>query len=415
VEVVSEATCIPEVLSRHAEEAAFLWFQRDRAVEAPHYRPRELYQLDQRLEAHLDGLRVAGDDGIGRIISEFEEHPEPGEAFAAAVMTFEQSDHVRIVGLLDAAGEDWGLGRAMASAIGWLPAAAAEQVLPLLYNWGTPAARCIGIAGAAIRRMPIPIKVLQAGLKDPLSRGRTITAIAELGESNFLPAIREYMSDADLNVRADAAWAVARMSSDRAAVTELQGIAVVETWHRQRAATMAVRKLEPAAARRWIEMLANIPGCERTAIQAIGAFGDPALVPSLLEKLEVPEFARIAAEAMGFITGINLAAESLEGPAPEDLEPVPNDDPRDPRVSRDPDADLDWPHAAKLRKWWNANQGRFAKGQRHLCGKPISVSHLETILKTGYQRHRIAAALEWAILHPRDPMKEVRSPMLKGI
>lgn len=401
---------IPNVLSRHAEEAAFLWLLRDRAVERPQYTPREIRELDGRVEAHLDGLRVAGGDGIDRAFAEFEAHPEPGEAFAAAVLAFEQSDHVRIVGLLDGVAEDWGLGRALASAIGWIPASAVEQILPLLYNWGTPAARRIGIAGAAVRRMAIPPKVLQAGLKDPFTRGRTITAIAELGEANFLPAIREFMTDADLNVRADAAWAVARLSPDRTAITELQGIAVVETWHRQRAAAMVVRKLEPAAARRWIEMLANIPGCERTAIQAVGALGDSALVPILIEKIELPEFARIAAEALGFITGVNLAEQKLEATAPEGLEPVPNDDPRDPRVSLDPDADLDWPHAAKVRKWWSANQGRFAKGQRLLCGKPITVPHFETILKTGYQRHRAAAAMELALLRPHEPMLEVRTP-----
>jgi uncharacterized protein (TIGR02270 family) len=408
VEVVSEPTCIPEVLSRHAEEAAFLWLQRDRAVEEPQYTPRELAELDGRVEAHLDGLRVAGEDGIQRMFAEFEEHPEPGEAFASAVLAFEQSDHMRIVGLLDAVAHDWGLGRAVASALGWIPASAAEQITSMLYGWGTPSALRIGIAGAAIRRMPIPAKTLQAGLKNLLTRSRTIIAIAELGESNFLPAIRDFLSDADPNVRADAAWAMARLSPDRNAVTELQQIAMVESFHRQRASCMAVRKLEPAAARRWIEMLASLPGCERTAIQAVGALGDPGLVPVLLEKVELPEFARVAAEALGFITGVNLSAEKLETPAPDDPEPVPNDDPRDPRVSLDPDGSLDWPNPAKLRKWWSANQSRFPKGQRLLCGKPITPANLELVLKSGYQRHRAAAALELAILRPREPMVEVR-------
>ena len=268
-------------------------------------------------------------------------------------------------------------------------------------------ARTIGIAGAAIRRMPIPSKVLQAGLKDPVSQGRTIAAIGELGLSDMLPAIREFLFHPELALRADAAWAVARMSSDRAALGELQGIAVVETSHRQRSATMAVRKLEPGAARRWVEMLANIPGCERTAIHAIGALGDPALVPMLIEKLDVPELARPTAEAFSLITGANLAAEKLEAPAKEDVEAVPCDDPRDPRVSLDPDNDLDWPHPAKIRKWWNANQSRFAKGKRHLCGKPIAVEQLQHVLKSGFQRQRAAAAMELAILRPRDPIFEV--------
>ena len=43
---------IPEILSRHAEEAAFLWLLRDRAVARPQYTLSTLTELDQRVEAH---------------------------------------------------------------------------------------------------------------------------------------------------------------------------------------------------------------------------------------------------------------------------------------------------------------------------------------------------------------------------
>ena len=48
------------VLDQHAEEAAFLALLRDYAVRAPHYDLEELAELDQRIEAHLDGLAIAG-------------------------------------------------------------------------------------------------------------------------------------------------------------------------------------------------------------------------------------------------------------------------------------------------------------------------------------------------------------------
>ena len=54
---------ILSVLGRHAEEAAFLWLLRDRAVARPQYTLDSLAELDQRVEAHLDGLRVAGEIG----------------------------------------------------------------------------------------------------------------------------------------------------------------------------------------------------------------------------------------------------------------------------------------------------------------------------------------------------------------
>ena len=50
---------ISSVLEQHAEEAAFLWILRDGAVHAPHYSLQDLARLDQRLEGHVDGLRIA--------------------------------------------------------------------------------------------------------------------------------------------------------------------------------------------------------------------------------------------------------------------------------------------------------------------------------------------------------------------
>ena len=50
---------IPIVLDQYAEEAALLWLRRDWAVSEPHFNLQELAELDDHLEAHLDGLRVA--------------------------------------------------------------------------------------------------------------------------------------------------------------------------------------------------------------------------------------------------------------------------------------------------------------------------------------------------------------------
>jgi hypothetical protein len=54
---------IKHIVEQHAEEAAFLWLLRDAAVGAPHYDLKDLARLDERVEAHLDGLRIAGVEG----------------------------------------------------------------------------------------------------------------------------------------------------------------------------------------------------------------------------------------------------------------------------------------------------------------------------------------------------------------
>ena len=60
---------IPHVIDQHAEDAAFLWHQRDAAVRAAHYQLTHLARWDDRVDAHLDGLRIAGEDGWQRVLA----------------------------------------------------------------------------------------------------------------------------------------------------------------------------------------------------------------------------------------------------------------------------------------------------------------------------------------------------------
>lgn len=71
---------IPRVLLQHAEDAASLWLIRRHAVSAPHFNLARLTQLDYRIEAHLEGLRLAG-DAAWQICEEALELGGAGEVF----------------------------------------------------------------------------------------------------------------------------------------------------------------------------------------------------------------------------------------------------------------------------------------------------------------------------------------------
>jgi hypothetical protein len=71
---------IPRIVEQHAEEAAFLWHLRARAADAPHYVRRHLASLEERIEAHLDGLKVAGEAGFEIALAQLDRYPEPGES-----------------------------------------------------------------------------------------------------------------------------------------------------------------------------------------------------------------------------------------------------------------------------------------------------------------------------------------------
>ncbi len=71
---------IPIIIEQHAEEAAFLWLLRDSAINDPHYSLKDLAHLDDRVEANIDGLCIAGDDGW-EICKEALDWEESGEIF----------------------------------------------------------------------------------------------------------------------------------------------------------------------------------------------------------------------------------------------------------------------------------------------------------------------------------------------
>ncbi|MBY6089231.1 hypothetical protein ACX9MO_15000 [Pseudooceanicola sp. 502str34] len=84
------APVLPEMLRQHAEQAAFLWTVYDHALLNPDDNPdmdeERIARLVERLEAHLDGLRVAGAAGLGMAEARYLEYPEAGELFVVRML-----------------------------------------------------------------------------------------------------------------------------------------------------------------------------------------------------------------------------------------------------------------------------------------------------------------------------------------
>ena len=147
-----KALMIPVVVAQHAAEAAFLWLLRDVAAQAPHYSLDDLARLDDRLDAHMDGLRIAADAGWEICEEALREENDSGALFAAAVLAFESGDHDHIQAVLDLGTISDDLFRGVVSALGWLSYVHAEKHITELLTDSAPALRRIGIAASSIHR-----------------------------------------------------------------------------------------------------------------------------------------------------------------------------------------------------------------------------------------------------------------------
>ncbi|EYF06832.1 TIGR02270 family protein [Chondromyces apiculatus] len=402
-----------DVCEEHARQATFLWLLRDAAVRDAAYDLTDLAELDDRLEAHLDGLRLAGDVGWEACASLLAE-PEGGEIFAAAVLAVDRWDLRGVARALDLGAGAPDLARGFASALGWTPLPRVKRLLPgLLAARCPPALHWLGIAACAAHRHDPGTPLGYALFSEhPTLRARALRLAGELGRANLLPDIQQALTaDSDV-VRFWATWSAALLG-DPAAARPLFRFATAGGRHAERAADLAMRRMDPAAAATWLYSLASTSPDPRVPLAAASALGDPALVPWLLEQMSSPALARLAGLAFTLITGLDLAAEKLDQKPPEGFQAGPTDDPADENVSLDPDESLPFPDPAALAAWWRTHAPQFKRGTRHLLGHPLTPEHLERVLRTASQPARAAAALELSIRHRGRPLFEIRAPGLQ--
>jgi len=402
---------ITGVIEQHAEEASFLWGLRDLVILAPHFTLASLARLDDRVEAHLDGLRIAGAAGWD-LCSRVMEDGGVGAIFVVAVLAFEGNLEAKIEGVLTAGSSTPEAARQITSALGWLSSEQAARHIKALLTVESNVLCRIGLAAAAIHRRNPGGAVLNAALasEDTLLKARALRAAGELGLVDYHITARSNLKSKDPTVRFWAAWSNVLLSGHRDAVAYLQIVAEADGPFAEWAAQIAMRRLALNDAKIWLKRLFKELGQKRIALIAAGAFADPEAIPFLLDQMKTPELARVAGESFSLITGADLGRDKLKTTKPEDFEAVPNEDPGDENVAMDPDENLPWPEPDLVGKWWADRQGNFAKGTRYLLGQPITQESLRLALKNGYQRQRAAAAIELAILKPGRPLFEVRAP-----
>jgi uncharacterized protein (TIGR02270 family) len=269
---------------------------RSNAVGAPHYSLKDLAKLDGRVEAHLDGLRVAGEPGWGLCKAGLG-NEENGEVFAASVMAFDSGIESRIQAVLEAVQKTPALGSGLISALGWIAYEQVSSHIEWLLNSESPMIQRVGLAAKAVHRKD-PGSILQTmlGSNDASLRTRGLKAVGELGRRNLASLVSSSLTAEDPSLRWWAAWSGALLG-DGVAITILQQLGAQKGPYAVKAATMAVRQMPVDAAHRWIRALAENSETMRGALCAAGALGDPTSIPWLIEQMAVPALARVAGES----------------------------------------------------------------------------------------------------------------------
>lgn len=408
-----------DIYEQYVDDAAFLWILRSVAIENPHYKASDILELEQRIEAPLDGLMNSLQPGWDACEIALELQ-EPGEVFTAMVIAMRSHEAEKIKMAVEV-----GLANELAtpgliSAMGWLPAEIANPWLERFLKGKEMEHKYLGVASCSIRRTDpgeILTNILQRDdcLQHEKLYARALRLVGELRRQDCMPAINAAMKTDSENVRFWALWS-AILLGHRACIDDLQPFVFKAGPHQNRAIQLAFRVLSIEQARKWVSRLSEDEGQVRAVIKAIGVLGDPHAINWLIDKMQEPKLAKLAGESFTCITGVDLEKQHLQIDEADDYFTVSDDemDDDDTDLNLDEDENLPYPDAGKVAAIWRDRGQNFIVGRRYFMGQPITSELLKNKLASGTQRQRHASALELALNEDGVPLPNTREKVLVG-
>jgi uncharacterized protein (TIGR02270 family) len=403
------------------EEAAFLWVSRSAVARSSAVTFDVLARLDARISELVIKLSERSE-----LADRLLQHEPPafnaGLAFVTAAAALRRGTAKVFEELVTRLESDVELLAPLASALAWFEYREVRPSLEGLLMAASPAAMQLGLA-AAVAHAIDPGETLNRALdaEDATLRASAAQAAGRLGMRDLQLRLRATFESEEPACRFWASWSAVRLG-DRAGVPILGQFAAQGGAFARPACEVALRALDTKQALRAQARLAS--NDRRLGALAAGIVGDPVLAPWLLDEMESPAVARAAGAAFCLITGCDLRRDDLDGPPPPvAIEHSTNgDETGDPTaVSVDPTQEDEpgdyraWPHLARVRAWWDDKRHRFVPGSRYLAGRGVGSEGLMTVLRTGNQRQREAAALEFALRNPDAPLFDVTAPAHRQI
>ncbi|MGC5910619.1 HEAT repeat domain-containing protein [Ralstonia solanacearum] len=407
---------IPAIISplvgRHAADAAFYWLQLDQSVASFQLTLARYRLFNSRLDAHLEGLAIAGAEGVRPAFAALERWKKSGEAFVCTWLVGQHPDE-EVVATLAAYLESQPdiLLRGAISALAWLPQAVAH---PLIERWSQPqlsaALQVVALRATALLA-PDTANALAAPLAEyiaapsPYVRAAACRVLGKQPPESAGPLLHAALQDQEMAVRAEAAIALSGMPEPGQAGAVLWHCVADQAalhgqatgWYRMQATRRLNRWTRYLA---WLAPLghADLPALFDHLPRRVGLtfalyHGDAAHLGRVLAALADPETARYAGWVWQSLTGVDLEAAGLTLPEP-DMEPT-----RGPITDAQLDADsgLLLPNAASI----VSQPVALTPGIRCLLGRELTVAEAIRLLQVAPQAIRSVAALSLRTTLPR--------------
>lgn len=390
------------IVEESLDEAEFLWTRWEGRLDSHELSLEEVdFWTERRLRGALDGVLVARDAALERLLEPALASDSPGRV-AAAAYVLASLGSPRALSLLTRAVESFA-GPSLDAVIRGAQRSDGERALaalsPLLRT-GSPQAQ------AAVLELHVG-RGLDAGA----------TALAQLLGSRDPRVLAAALRAARFCPGLPTEQLLFALDATEPEVL----VAAIETglWRGSAEAwEVCLRVLQPSAAvvahgpllpllaasgaARAHAQLIRLLDCEslqRDAAFALGCAGSVEAAEACLSLMHAGRAVRVAGEAFCFVTGLSLAAASLIAPEPASEEAVSAEDDEDLDAELLPSLDdlLPLPDVAGVAAWWQQHKKGLVVGARYVRGRLCDVRALHDALVTAPMRRRHELARELAL------------------
>ncbi|MDH4557271.1 hypothetical protein E8F11_19190 [Pseudomonas sp. BN417] len=369
------------ILNQHLDEAAFCWLRRQDALWRPSYRCSHLQRLDQLLDAHLEGLRVAGPAALPIAIGNLQRWKTPDEVFACTYTLLQQGN-----------GVDWS---ALEQVLQAHPAAAKGAAAALIWSATPTAADCLkrwsDSTAAALRATSASaFAVTHAGdgpsvhstwltktLTDPSAavRARALRCIGEWRLPAQAPSLRAALKGDEPQCRFESAYAMAWLGMPEADAALLETLPLMQGSRQRRALLLFALTAQPDAFEAWIQQAQADPAQSRALIWSLAFRGSAVALTKLLDYVHVPQYAQLSGYAIAHITGLDMDEQGLWNPEDQQAGDTPH---------FSEDDGLLMPDVERLTDWVTRYMAGMPRNAYLLAGQDMRPDNARPLLLAGW-------------------------------
>lgn len=372
------------LVRRHVGDAAFMAMQRLDLVDSRLAGLDDLLRFDRVLQAHVDGLLLAGATAVDEAWSALQRWGGAGEVFVCATLALIGQDGPRLQTLwAQVEAQPQKLQHGFELALMWTGSDPERPRLAWIEHWvqaaHLPPLQACALRAAAACQRSVTDSALQALLSEiPEVRAAGCRALGVEGPHNLQARMLPLLDDPEPEVRAEAAIVLLKL--DVKGVWQAAALQALQTALESRLPALQQHSPTRSGAQarrdglRWLRAYALHLPCGQSAAHfctrlpaVLGVefavwHGDPALLPHVLSLAIQPSLRPVALWGLVALSGVDPDANGLAVPqdsavaveVPLDYTGLPALDPQ------------------RAEAWWLAASAGFHTGQRWLGGQPLA-------------------------------------------